>query len=215
MSRIITRVVKIAAVFSLFCLTTSAAYAGSAYEGYTLFNQTCFLCHGTSGKGDGPLADKLDMSPSDLTSDGKTDDERLFGLIKGTIAHGSEKSAMPKWGLAMPENQIRSLMAYIRFLQNSKHALPGDPEMGQAVYMDRCVACHGRGGMGDGPLTELLTMNAQNLTDGSELNKHPNSELIHIITNGTPGKTLMPGWKGILSEEEIAGVLSYVRLLAK
>ncbi|MEW8626903.1 MAG: c-type cytochrome [Candidatus Thiodiazotropha sp.] len=215
MSRIVTRVVKIAVVFSLFCLTLSTAYAGSAYEGYTLFNQTCFLCHGTNGKGDGPLAGKLKTSPSDLTSDGKTDDDRLFGLIKGTIPHGSENSAMPKWGLAMPENQIRSLMAYIRFLQNSKHSLPGDPGLGHDVYMSRCVACHGRGGKGDGPLTELLTMNAQNLTDAAELNKHPNSELMNVITHGTPGDSLMPGWKGILSEEEIAGVLSYVRLLAK
>ncbi|MBV2120004.1 MAG: hypothetical protein KUF74_00995 [Candidatus Thiodiazotropha sp. (ex Ctena orbiculata)] len=57
MSRIVTRAVKIAAVFSLFCLTLSAAHAGSAYEGCTLFNQSCFLCHGTGGKGDGPLAD--------------------------------------------------------------------------------------------------------------------------------------------------------------
>jgi cytochrome c oxidase cbb3-type subunit 3 len=215
MSRIVTRVFKIAILFSLLCLTMTTANAGSAYEGYTLFNQTCFLCHGTSGKGDGPLADKLDTTPTDLSSDGKTDDERLFGLIQGTIPHGSEESQMPKWGLAMPEIQIRSLIAYIRFLQNSKHSLPGDPGLGHEVFMSRCAACHGRGGEGDGPLTELLTMNAQNLTDASELNKSPNSELMHVITNGTPGKSLMPGWKGVLSQEEIAGVLSYVRLLAK
>ncbi|MES9832675.1 MAG: c-type cytochrome [Candidatus Thiodiazotropha sp. DIVDIV] len=213
MSRIVTRVVEFAVMFSALCLISTTAYSASAYEGYTLFNQTCFLCHGTSGKGDGPLAKKLDSKPDDLTSDGKTDDARLFGLIKGTIRHGTEKSEMPKWGLALPENQIQSLIAYIRFLQNSKHTLTGDPEVGQQVYMAKCAACHGRTGEGDGPLTELLKINAQNHTNSAEMNKHSNSHLTEVITYGTPGKSLMPGWKDILSEEEIEGVVSYIRLL--
>ena len=214
MSRIVSRLVKFAALLSTLGVVSATAYAGDAYEGYTLFNQTCFLCHGVTGKGDGPLAAKLDDKPSDLTSDGKSDDQRLFGLIQGTIRHGSEGSEMPKWGLAMPDNQINSLIAYIRFLQRSKHSLPGDPKVGKAVYMERCAACHGRGGKGDGPLTELLPMNAEDHTNSAEMDKHPNSELIEAVTYGTPGKTLMPGWKGILSEEEIEGVVSYVRLLS-
>lgn len=215
MSRIVTRVVEFAVMFSALCLISTSVLAASAYEGYTLFNQTCFLCHGVSGKGDGPLAKKLDSEPEDLTTNGKTDDARLFGLIKGTIKHGTEKSEMPKWGLAMPENQIHSLIAYIRFLQKSKHALTGDPEVGQQVYMAKCAACHGRTGEGDGPLTELLSMKAKNHTNSVEMDKQPNSYLTEVITYGTPGKTLMPGWKGILSEEEIEGVVSYIRLLSK
>lgn len=218
MNRIVTRVVEFIVLLSLFGLISLSAYANSTYEGYTLFNQSCFLCHGTEGKGDGPLAKKLDVAPADLTNGSKSmaesTDQRLFGLIQGTIEHGSGNSAMPQWGLAMPGNQIDSLVAYIRFLQRSKHSLPGDPEVGKSVYMDNCAACHGRSGKGDGPLAQVLNLQPKDHTDSSVMNKHPNSHLIQIVTYGTPGKSMMPGWKDMLSQEEIEGVVSYLRLLS-
>jgi cytochrome c oxidase cbb3-type subunit 3 len=209
---------KLAATVCAFGLFSVTAYAGNTYEGYTLFNQSCFLCHGTDGKGNGPLAKKLDVAPADLTNEKggavKSSDRRLFGMIQGTVKHGSGNSAMPQWGLAMPENQINSLVSYIRFLQNSKNSLTGDPKLGKSVYEDNCAACHGRSGKGNGPLAEVLNLRARDHTNSAEMNKLPNSRLIHVVTNGTPGKSLMPGWKGILSKEEIEGVVSYLRLLS-
>lgn len=218
MNRIVTTMARFAAWVSAFGLISLSAYAGNTYEGYTLFNQSCFLCHGTDGKGKGPLARKLDVAPADLTN-GKggaasSSDRRLFGMIQGTVKHGSGNSAMPQWGLAMPGNQIESLVSYIRFLQHSKNSLPGDPEVGKRVYENNCAACHGRSGKGNGPLAEVLNLKPRDHTDSAEMNKLPNSRLINVVTNGTPGKSLMPGWKGILSEEEIKGVVSYLRLLS-
>jgi cytochrome c oxidase cbb3-type subunit 3 len=210
--------VKFAATVCVIGLISVAAHAGNTYEGYTLFNQSCFLCHGTDGKGNGPLAKKLDVAPADLTNEkggaAKSSDRRLFGMIQGTVKHGSGNSAMPQWGLAMPENQIESLVSYIRFLQHSNNSLPGDPKLGKIVYEDNCAACHGRSGKGDGPLAEVLNLKARDHTDSAEMNKLPNSRLLNVVTNGTPGKSLMPGWKGILSSEEIEGAVSYLRLLS-
>ncbi|MET0071305.1 MAG: c-type cytochrome [Candidatus Thiodiazotropha sp.] len=217
MNRIVTRVVKFAALLSLLGLISLSAHAGT-YEGYTLYNQSCFLCHGTDGKGNGPLAKKLDVAPADLTNgDGsvaESTDQRLFGLIQGTVRHGSGTSAMPQWGLAMPGNQIKSLVSYIRFLQRSMYSLPGDPEIGKGVYEDNCAACHGRSGKGDGPLAEVLDLKPKDHTDSAEMNKHPNSHFIQVVSHGTPGKSMMPGWKEMLSQEEIEGVVSYMRLLS-
>ncbi|MEL0583884.1 MAG: c-type cytochrome [Candidatus Thiodiazotropha sp. (ex. Lucinoma kazani)] len=218
MSRMLSKMFKFAAIVSVLGLISASAYAGNAFQGYALFNQSCFLCHGASGKGDGPLAKKLDDAPADLTdtegSAAGTSDRQLFGLIQGTIKHGSGTSAMPQWGLAMPANQINSLVSYIRFMQRSKHTLPGDPRVGLQIYMDKCAACHGRSGKGDGPLAGVLNLKPQDHTNSAAMNKHPNSHLIEVVTHGTPGKSLMPGWKDMLSEAEIKGVVSYLRLLS-
>jgi mono/diheme cytochrome c family protein len=40
----------------------------SIARGAELFKINCVLCHGTSGKGDGPVASKLENKPFDLTS---------------------------------------------------------------------------------------------------------------------------------------------------
>ncbi|MES9992022.1 MAG: c-type cytochrome [Candidatus Thiodiazotropha sp.] len=217
MNRIVTTMARFTA-WVIACGSISIyAYAGNAYEGYTLYNQSCFLCHGREGKGNGPLAKKLDVAPADLTdtNGGAADqsDRQLFGMIQGTVKHGSGTSAMPQWGLAMPGNQIESIVSFIRFLQKSKHNLLGDPQVGKRIYEDNCAACHGRSGKGDGPLAEVLDLKAMDHTNGAELNKHPNSHLIEIVTFGTPGKSLMPGWKEMLTQEEILGVISYLRLL--
>ncbi|MCU7795648.1 MAG: c-type cytochrome [Candidatus Thiodiazotropha sp. (ex Myrtea spinifera)] len=208
--------VKFIVSFFLLAVISLNVQAGNTYEGYLLYNQTCYLCHGDSGKGDGPLANKIDTDVTDLT-DGSmmkdASDQRLFRLIQGTIKHGSGDT-MPQWGLALAGPQIDSIVSYVRFLQRSKHALPGDPTVGAQVYIDRCVACHGRLGKGDGILTTVMKMNAADHTNSMEMNKHPNSHLIEIVTNGTPGKSLMPGWKEKLSKEEIEGVVSYIRLLS-
>ncbi|MCU7843733.1 MAG: c-type cytochrome [Candidatus Thiodiazotropha sp. (ex Monitilora ramsayi)] len=208
--------VKFLAGICLLALVSFSVHAGNTYEGYMLYNQTCYLCHGDSGKGDGPLAGKIDISITDLTDDklvNETSDLKLFRLIQGTIKHGSGNN-MPQWGLALAGPQIESIISYVRFLQRSKHSLPGDPRIGEQVYRDNCVACHGRLGKGDGILTTVMKMNAADHTSSMEMNKHPNSQLIEIVTNGTPGKSLMPGWKEKLSSDEIEGVVAYIRLLS-
>ncbi|MDH5601558.1 MAG: cytochrome c, partial [Gammaproteobacteria bacterium] len=40
-----------------------AADSSSAYEGRRLYVSYCQLCHGTEGKGDGPLAKAMKISP--------------------------------------------------------------------------------------------------------------------------------------------------------
>lgn len=207
---------KAIAVLSLTAGMAINLQAGETYQGYLLYNQTCFLCHGDAGKGNGPLADKLDAKVADLTDkDGmqRVDDRTLFRLVQGTIKHGSGDT-MPQWGLALAEPQIDSIVAYVRFLQHSKEKLPGNPKLGEQIYKDSCAACHGRQGKGDGPLTNVMKMNAADHTNSEQMNKRFNSQLIEIVTHGSPGKSLMPGWSGRLSNEEIEGVVSYIRLLS-
>ncbi|MGA8514324.1 MAG: c-type cytochrome [Burkholderiaceae bacterium] len=67
------------------------------------FETNCATCHGTSGKGNGPIVDLLKRSPPDLTQLAKKNQgvfpmDRLYEVIEGANvpSHGSRD--MPIWG---------------------------------------------------------------------------------------------------------------------
>jgi mono/diheme cytochrome c family protein len=77
----------------------------SPVSGVEMFNAYCAVCHGQNGKGAGPAADALKISPADLTqltsrNNGKFPDQRVSLAISTgpaeTLAQGSKE--MPAWG---------------------------------------------------------------------------------------------------------------------
>ncbi|MCK5263627.1 MAG: hypothetical protein KAJ92_08055, partial [Gammaproteobacteria bacterium] len=65
-----------------------------------------------------------------------------------------------------------------------------------------------------GVLTRVYSMTPANHADAERMNKISNEKMRTIITNGGAGASLMPGWGGILSKNEIEDVMSYIRLIA-
>jgi mono/diheme cytochrome c family protein len=71
---------------------------------------TCTVCHGDSGKGDGPLVEFLKKPPTDLTKIQKNNKgvfpfARVYGVIDGRVpvgAHGPRE--MPVWGIEYRED---------------------------------------------------------------------------------------------------------------
>ena len=73
---------------------------------------------------------------------------------------------------------------------------------GEAIYADTCAACHGAEGEGDvGPA----------LNGDAHAWHHVDSQLRSFIGDGIPG-TAMVGHKDHLSAEEIAAVISYLKV---
>jgi len=68
------------------------------------FHFRCAVCHGISGKGDGPMARAIKINPPDLTQIAKRNgglfpEGRVFRTISGLgmpISHGTRD--MPVWG---------------------------------------------------------------------------------------------------------------------
>ena len=107
-------------------LPSAADAAGDAAVGKTLFEQNCASCHGTTGKGDGPVGAALNPPPRDFTKgDFKFDTDKdgspgtdadLTNVVKnGAGAYGGSPLMAP-WG-HLPEQDIQNLIAYIHSLK--------------------------------------------------------------------------------------------------
>lgn len=85
----------------------------------SLFGDVCAVCHGASGKGDGPSAAGLHPKPADFTdckAMAKDSDETLFKIIRDGGQSVGRSTVMPSWKDSLSEDQIRSLVKYIRGL---------------------------------------------------------------------------------------------------
>lgn len=78
--------------------------------GKKIFEQQCFVCHGTSGKGDGPAAKALKNKLPDFTDPSMPD--QTDGELFWKISQGN--APMPKFESVLPEEQRWQLVSYIR-----------------------------------------------------------------------------------------------------
>jgi hypothetical protein len=102
MRAILTGIFIIVSTAGIF---TNIAYAQGGREfSKDEFTKSCAPCHGTTGKGDGPIAKSLTKAPADLTklsqkNGGVFPFSSLYDVIDGrtqVLAHGSRE--MPVWG---------------------------------------------------------------------------------------------------------------------
>ena len=104
------RIVLSLIILFIYLVTFTNLYAGDAHQddsdiiGKKDFITYCASCHGSGGKGDGPIVNYLKRKPVDLTqltknNDGSFPFDRIYGVFDGTYVfneHGT--SEMPIWG---------------------------------------------------------------------------------------------------------------------
>jgi len=91
-------------LLALACLAACGREASVMEDGRNTYLRYCASCHGSAGKGDGPLAAELTKPPSDLTliakrAGGLYDERYVMSVIDGrrqVAAHGTRD--MPVWG---------------------------------------------------------------------------------------------------------------------
>lgn len=119
-------------LFSVLTLALLAAWSGHFYasaqpahgqapaapealkRGAELYAKNCALCHGKTGKADGPIARSLKPAPRDF-SKGEfkytaSDAERLQFIKKG-------KGPMPAWEKTLTDAQINDVILFIHTLK--------------------------------------------------------------------------------------------------
>jgi cytochrome c6 len=77
---------------------------------------------------------------------------------------------------------------------------------GSAAFRTKCAMCHGQDGAGS---DVGKSMNVPDLRSQA-VQKLPDAELAQVISNGKGG---MPSFKSSLSEDQIHGVVTYIRSL--
>ena len=98
-------------------------------------------------------------------------------------------------------NGIRLFMFFILMLTMGA-SMAGDPTKGRGLYATRCAGCHGPNG--------LPTMiEIPNFTIGQGLMKS-DQEIMNFVKKG---KGVMPGFEGVITDDEILDVIAHIRTL--
>ena len=80
---------------------------------------------------------------------------------------------------------------------------------GAAVFTGKCAMCHGKGGAGDTGMGKSLGLKDLGSAD---VQKASDADLTKIVADG---KGKMPAYKGKLSDDDIKGVVAFIRTLKK
>lgn len=130
-----------AALLTGFGVSAFEAVTLADYSGEEIFLKYCSVCHGESGRGDGPVAPGLVTMPPDLTTISRRYDGFPAMRVRDTIdgrgvridAHGTR--TMPVWGYefwieeggdVVAQREMRKVIAklvdYIRSIQDDPRA---------------------------------------------------------------------------------------------
>lgn len=121
----------------------------------------------------------------------------------GTIARGAKPFAFA------PTDADRERAG--RELKNPFPPTPANLERGRYVFLNFCTECHGRQGLGDGPVASLYPELAFPAAS-APIYQMPDGELFHIITYGNNN---MPSAASQLSPQDRWKVIDYLRVLQR
>lgn len=208
----------------------------SMARGKMLFETHCASCHGTTGNGNGPLAQYEWPKPRDFTS-GIFKYRTTSGPIPSdndllqTMKIGIPGTAMPGWDL-LSLNDWKSILSYVKTLIPAMaNATPGQPfeipqesqstpasiQTGHDLYVNRgCISCHGLHANGDGPAAAQLKdawgnrITPRDLTHGPLKWGNAPKDMYRTVAFGVPG-TPMPAFEHTFTPEQIWGLVHYIK----
>lgn len=137
----ITSCLKWLTIAGLTAGCAGAAQAEDSDIGKSEFQSSCASCHGTDGKGKGPVSEQLKAPPSDLTMLAKNNNgvfptDAVYKIIEGSnspAAHGTRE--MPVWGERF--NPIVNLPHYV---DPSYWKMAGPDQSPEVVVRKRILA---------------------------------------------------------------------------
>jgi len=201
--------------------TVTPAVAAGAH---TFVQFGCVDCHGMQGRGG------IDPAVPALTSVGRS---LTVAQLTHIINHGLGESANPKqpympvWGEVISKTQVANLVAYLQaglpaVADTQPVSVPagqGAAVAGAALYVRYgCVNCHGPNGLGGvpNPLSPDKTIPVLS-GQGFRHEFDTDAKIAAVIRSGSVIGSApivsMPHWGGILSDQQIAELIAYLKTL--
>ncbi|MBI3770138.1 MAG: c-type cytochrome [Deltaproteobacteria bacterium] len=185
--------------------TTGIRPDTSVARGSMLYASYCAGCHGADGRGDGPVARTLHVTPTDLRT------PRLFAgvsdaEITARVLHGEPLRTAPHGSAFATERQVATIEEYVLALDGRRWERV---RAGRLVYESNCAACHGAYGSGEGVLGSLLARAPADLQLASA--RYTDAAFAAVIRNGTGA---MPPMGDLIGPDETRALIVYVRLLS-
>jgi cytochrome c oxidase cbb3-type subunit III len=175
-------------------------------DGGQLYARFCALCHGREGKGYA-----ADNAPSLVSSTFLASASNDF--LRAGISRGRPGTAMAGYGQGvggpLTPQQIEILIAHLRQgtrapVTLSSQAVAGNTVRGRAIYLAKCVRCHG---------TPDQRANAVHLANPVLLATATDAFLRLAVEQGRPETPMLP-FKGKLDGGQMDDVVAYVRSMA-
>jgi cbb3-type cytochrome c oxidase subunit III len=184
----------------------------AAQSGGQIFAAKCAACHQAAGQGTAsypPLANNSYVAaadPSDLIS------TIVNGRSGPLSANGkSYNGTMPTWKGQLSNADIAAVATFVRSSWGNKAsgvteqqvAAAGTPVLtkaGASIFSAKCAACHKANGEGSAMFPALAGNKSVTASDPAA-----------IIATIEHGRSMMPSWRGQLSNADIAAVVTYIR----
>lgn len=199
------------------CHTSINALGGSkqskAFEGGMIPNQNWYAPSLTSnreaGLGDWPLQEIADLLQVGVSHRATTYGP-MAEVVYNSLQYLTDEDAM---AMAVYLKSLPQRDAEAPPTRGQRLVDPGVMESGRKVYAARCAVCHGAEGVGQPPAFPPLKGN-QSITMRSPVNS------IRMVLNGgyapgtfkNPRPYGMPPFSHVLNDDEIAAVVTYIRL---
>jgi cytochrome c553 len=125
-------------------------------------------------------------------------------------------------GEKMPKNarKLLMLLSLVIAVGAAANGLCAGPDLAAPKdnYNTFCSKCHGPSGQGNGPAAATLHTQPRNYTDCAKMSKITDDTLFKAIKDGGASVGLsaeMPSWSKGLDDDEIHGLVGYVRSFCK
>jgi len=175
----------------------------SLAQGAAVYRKLCAECHGEEGRGDGATARGLGIQASDFTDSTARDQVPLSWYYRA-ITKGVVGTAMLSWEAQLTEQQRWDVALYVWSLAGSE----AEVVRGEELYAQKCAACHGDGGLGNGPRATELDQLPTPLADPRYLAGRTGKELFEAISGGTERGD--HNWSASLSEADRRAIIEYL-----
>ncbi len=173
-------------------------------SGSAIFAQKCAPCHGTGGKGDGPMAGQL-PNPVPAIGSATIANQSIPVQWYNAITQGNLDRGMPPFS-SLSDRQRWDVLAYVYSLSSTANSQTAQ------LYQQDCASCHGDKGQGSGPSAAGLGSSPAGFTDQAAMVQKSQANLYQAISNGVSPD--MPAFADKLSDADRQSLADYVRSLS-